>query len=39
VGAVSYLYEVKGFRPDVITSTSVGSIDAVGLAMGDDLPQ
>lgn len=35
VGALRYLYDVKGFRPDAIASTSVGSINAAELVMGD----
>src|SRR5262249_32170658 len=31
-----YLYDQKGYRPDAISSTSVGSINAVELVMGDD---
>lgn len=36
VGALVYLYDEKGFRPDAIASTSVGSINAIELVMGDD---
>jgi hypothetical protein len=36
VGALLYLYDVKGFRPDAIAGTSVGSINAIELVMGDD---
>jgi predicted acylesterase/phospholipase RssA len=35
-GALNYLYNVKGYRPDAIAGTSVGAINAVELAMGDD---
>jgi NTE family protein len=35
VGALKYLHE-RGIRPDIITATSVGSINAVKLAEGDD---
>jgi hypothetical protein len=38
VGALLYLYDKKGFRPDAIASTSVGSINAASLVMGDDDP-
>lgn len=36
VGALRYLYDVKNIRPDAIASTSVGSINAAELVMGDD---
>lgn len=36
VGALRYLYDVKNVRPDAIASTSVGSINAAELVMGDD---
>jgi predicted acylesterase/phospholipase RssA len=36
VGALLYLYEEKNFRPDAIASSSVGSINAIDLSMGDD---
>src|SRR5581483_8492651 len=36
VGALLYLYDKKGFRPDAIAGTSVGSVNAVDLVMGDD---
>ncbi|MGK3958416.1 patatin-like phospholipase family protein [Arthrobacter sp. R4] len=36
VGALLYLYDEIGFRPDAIAATSVGSINALDLAMGDD---
>ncbi len=36
VGALLYLYNEKGFRPDAIAGTSVGSVNAVDLVMGDD---
>jgi NTE family protein len=32
LGAVTALYEVYGFRPDVISGTSVGSVNAIMLA-------
>ena len=35
VGALDYLYNVKGIRPDGIASTSVGSVNALQLIMGD----
>lgn len=35
-GALLYLYDEVGLRPDAIASTSVGSINAVELLMGDD---
>ncbi len=38
VGALLYLYDVKGYRPDAIAATSVGSINAMHLVMGDDPP-
>src|SRR3712207_5277893 len=34
MGAVKALYTIFGVRPDVITSTSVGSINGVKLAEG-----
>lgn len=34
VGALWFLYDVLGYRPDVIASTSVGSINALALAQG-----
>lgn len=36
VGALLYLYDEKGFRPEAIAGTSVGSINSVDLVMGDD---
>ena len=36
VGAVRYLYDAKGIRPDAITATSVGAINACELVMGDN---
>ena len=36
VGALLYLYDERGFRPDAIASTSVGSVNAIDLVMGDD---
>jgi len=36
VGALLYLYDQKGFRPDAIAGTSVGAINAIDLVMGDD---
>jgi NTE family protein len=36
VGALLYLYNEKGFRPEAIASTSVGSVNALELMMGDD---
>jgi NTE family protein len=36
VGALRYLYDVHGWRPDAIASTSVGSVNAVYLAQGDE---
>ncbi|QDB79907.1 hypothetical protein FE251_11365 [Georgenia wutianyii] len=36
VGALQYLYDERGYRPDAIVGTSVGAINAVDLAMGDD---
>lgn len=36
VGALLYLYDKKGFRPEAIAGTSVGSVNAVDLLMGDD---
>ncbi len=35
LGALDYLYNVKGIRPDGIASTSVGSVNALQLVMGD----
>ena len=35
VGALRYLYDVKAIRPNAITATSVGAINAVELVMGD----
>ncbi len=35
LGALDYLYSVKGIRPDGIASTSVGSVNALQLIMGD----
>jgi predicted acylesterase/phospholipase RssA len=35
VGVLDYLYNVKGIRPDGIASTSVGSVNALQLVMGD----
>src|SRR5437870_78174 len=35
VGAVQYLYS-QGFSPDIIAGTSVGSVNAVKLAEGED---
>lgn len=35
VGALRYLYDVKGIRPDAIAATSVGAINAVQLVQGD----
>jgi NTE family protein len=35
VGALRYLYDEKGYRPDAIAGTSVGSINAIELVMGD----
>jgi len=32
IGAIKCLYEVYGFRPDLITGTSVGAINAIKLA-------
>jgi NTE family protein len=37
VGALRYLYE-SGIRPDVVTGSSVGAINALKLAEGDDKP-
>ena len=34
VGVLKYLYEVRGFRPDIITGTSVGALNAAKLAEG-----
>jgi predicted acylesterase/phospholipase RssA len=34
VGALEYLYKVENYRPDVISSTSVGSINALAIAQG-----
>lgn len=36
LGVLDYLYDIKGIRPDAIASTSVGSINAIQLVMGDD---
>jgi predicted acylesterase/phospholipase RssA len=36
VGALLYLYDNKGFRPEAIAGTSVGAVNAVDLVMGDD---
>lgn len=36
-GAVKFLYEV-GIRPDIICSTSVGSVNAIKLAEGEGAP-
>ena len=36
VGALTYLYDVKGFRPQAIAATSVGAVNAMDLVMGDD---
>ena len=38
VGALLYLYDVRGYRPDGIASCSVGSINAIQLVMGDQGP-
>lgn len=35
VGALEYLYDVKGYRPDALAGTSVGALIAAALAMGD----
>lgn len=35
LGVLDYLYNVKGIRPDGIASTSVGSVNALQLVMGD----
>ncbi len=35
VGALRYLYDIKGIRPDAIAATSVGAINAAELVMGD----
>jgi predicted acylesterase/phospholipase RssA len=35
-GALLYLYEQKGFRPQGIAGTSVGAINAIELSMGDN---
>jgi NTE family protein len=35
IGVLRYLYD-RGFRPDLISSTSVGSINALKLAEGED---
>jgi NTE family protein len=35
-GALLYLYDERGFRPEAIAGTSVGSINAIDLVMGDD---
>lgn len=35
VGALRYIYDVKGVRPDAIAATSVGAINAVELVQGD----
>lgn len=35
IGALSFLYE-KGIRPDILCATSVGAINAVKLAEGED---
>lgn len=32
MGAIKFLYEVLGFRPDIITGTSVGAINGIKLA-------
>ena len=37
VGALRYLYD-RGVRPDILTSTSVGSVNAVKLAEGEGAP-
>lgn len=36
VGAVKYLYDVKGVRPNAIAATSVGAVNGIDLVMGDD---
>jgi predicted acylesterase/phospholipase RssA len=36
VGALLFLYERKGFRPEAIAGTSVGAVNAMDLVMGDD---
>lgn len=36
VGALLYLYDQKGFRPEAIAGTSVGAVNAIDLVMGDD---
>lgn len=36
IGALLYLYDRKGFRPEAIAGTSVGAVNAVDLVMGDD---
>ncbi len=35
-GALLYLYNEKNYRPDAISGTSVGAINAIDLVMGDD---
>src|ERR1043165_7258843 len=34
LGALGALYDVYGFRPDVIAGTSVGSVNGIKLALG-----
>ncbi len=34
VGVLKYLYEARGFRPNIITGTSVGALNAAKLAEG-----
>ena len=36
VGALTYLYDDKGMRPEAIAATSVGAVNAMDLVMGDD---
>ena len=36
VGALKYLYDAKGIRPQAIAATSVGAVNAIDLVMGDD---
>ncbi|MCW8088027.1 patatin-like phospholipase family protein [Sabulicella glaciei] len=37
-GALEYLYNERGYRPQAIAATSVGAINAIELLMGDDDP-
>jgi NTE family protein len=39
VGALKYLMEEKGIKPDIVCGISTGSLQAVGVALGIDLEQ